>query len=149
VGKRRDRPSLRCATQYGLPSQRDTSEPPHIDRYTCEEYHIRRVRLSVLDFPFHFTQSPHSKNRATGVAFAPNLLFHRDDLTETRTVRATKLVIVCAGSLGTPGILERSGIGGKVILEGVGVEQRVDLPGVGENYQGPPSDKLSVIGARC
>jgi len=105
---------------------------------------------------FHILTGIHVKNitfddktRATGVAFAPNPLFHRDDLIETRTVRATKLVVVCAGSLGTPGILERSGIGGKDILEGVGVKQRVDLPGVGGNYQGPPNDKLSVIGARC
>jgi alcohol oxidase len=61
-----------------------------------------------------------------------------------RVVRGTKLVIVSSGSLGTPGILERSGIGSKEILDGVGVKQRVDLPGVGENYQGPPRDELSV-----
>jgi alcohol oxidase len=73
-------------------------------------------------------------NRATGVAFTFNPLFHPDGPTETRTVRGTKLVVLCAGSFGTPGILERSGIGGKAILEGVGVKQRVDLPGVGENY---------------
>jgi alcohol oxidase len=46
-------------------------------------------------------------------------------------------VVVSAGAFGTPGILERSGIGRKDVLEGVGVQQRVDLPGVGENYQGP------------
>jgi alcohol oxidase len=45
--------------------------------------------------------------------------------------------VLSAGSFGTPGILERSGIGAKAVLEGVGVKQRVDLPGVGENYQGP------------
>ena len=55
-------------------------------------------------------------------------------------MRGTKFVVVSAGALGTPGILERSGIGGKEVLEGVGVNQRVDLPGVGENYQGAPND---------
>jgi alcohol oxidase len=54
-----------------------------------------------------------------------------------RTMRGSSLVVISAGALGTPGILERSGIGGKEVLEGVGVKQRIDMPGVGENYQGP------------
>ena len=66
-----------------------------------------------------------------------NPLFHPDGPNETRTVRGTKLIVLCAGSFGTPGILERSEIGGKTVLEEVGVKQRLDLPGVGENYQNP------------
>jgi hypothetical protein len=81
-----------------------------------------------------------SENCATGVTYVLNPLFHPDGPTETRAVRGTKLIVVSAGALGTPGILERSGIGGKEVLEGVGVNQRVDLPGVGENYQGAPND---------
>ena len=79
----------------------------------------------------------HSDNRVTGVAYTFNPLFYPDGPTETRTVHGTKLVVLSAGSFGTPGILERSGIGAKAILEGVGVKQRVDLPSIGENYQGP------------
>ena len=51
-------------------------------------------------------------------------------------MRGTKLVLISAGTFGSPGILERSGIGAKDVLERVGVKQRVDLPGVGKNYQG-------------
>ncbi|KAI0294579.1 alcohol oxidase [Russula brevipes] len=90
----------------------------------------------------HFVTGIHVKhvtfdgeNRATGIAFALNPLFHPDGPAETRTVRGTRLVVISAGSFGTPGILERSGIGGTDVLDGVGVKQRVDLPGVGENYQ--------------
>ncbi|KAH9055339.1 alcohol oxidase-like protein [Lactarius vividus] len=90
----------------------------------------------------HFLTGVHVKhitfddeNRATGVAYAFNPLFHPDGPGDTRTVRATKLVLVSAGAFGSPGILERSGIGAKDVLERVGVKQRVDLPGVGENYQ--------------
>ena len=72
----------------------------------------------------------------TGVAYALNPLLHHDGLRDTRTVRGTKLVLVSAGAFGSPGILERSGIGAKDVLENVGVKQRVDLPGVGKNYQG-------------
>ena len=45
-------------------------------------------------------------------------------------------MVLSAGSLGSPAILERSGIGAKDVLERVGVKQRVESPGVGENYQG-------------
>lgn len=51
-------------------------------------------------------------------------------------MRGTKLVLVSAGPFGSPGILERSGIGAKHVLEHAGVKSHVDLPGVGENYQG-------------
>ena len=92
-----------------------------------------------LYFQHGLIESQPRQSRATGVAFVLNLLFHPDGPTEIRTVRGTKLVVISSGSLGTPGILERSGIGAKDVLEGVAVKQRVDLPGVGENYQGPRS----------
>lgn len=53
-------------------------------------------------------------------------------------MRGTRLVLISAGTFGSPGILERSGIGAKDVLEYVGVKQRVNLPGVGKNYQGFP-----------
>lgn len=72
-----------------------------------------------------------------GVEYAANPIFQPDaDKTQLRTVRAKRLVVVSAGTFGSPGILERSGIGAKDVLAKAGVEQVVDLPGVGENYQG-------------
>jgi len=44
-------------------------------------------------------------------------------------------VILAAGALQSPQILENSGIGSKEILERHGVEAVVDNPGVGENLQ--------------
>ena len=55
---------------------------------------------------------------------------------EVSFVRARRLVVVAAGSLSSPNILERSGIGAKDVLEKAGIKQVVDLPEVGENYQG-------------
>ncbi|ORY04581.1 GMC oxidoreductase-domain-containing protein [Clohesyomyces aquaticus] len=52
-----------------------------------------------------------------------------------RTIRTRKMVIVSSGALGTPSILERSGVGNPEILRKAGVDVVVDLPGVGENYQ--------------
>jgi len=49
--------------------------------------------------------------------------------------RAKREVILAAGALRTPGLLERSGIGATELLEQVGIVTRIDLPGVGNNLQ--------------
>ncbi|KAK1993825.1 GMC oxidoreductase [Colletotrichum falcatum] len=44
-------------------------------------------------------------------------------------------VILSAGSIQSPGLLELSGIGQSAVLKAAGVAPVIDLPGVGENYQ--------------
>jgi len=50
-------------------------------------------------------------------------------------VRAHKEVILSAGSIGSPQILELSGIGNSELLSAAGVKPLVELKGVGENLQ--------------
>lgn len=50
-------------------------------------------------------------------------------------VHANKEVILSAGSIGSPHLLQLSGIGEKSTLEKAGIECLHDLPGVGENLQ--------------
>ncbi|KAJ8098155.1 hypothetical protein POJ06DRAFT_146011 [Lipomyces tetrasporus] len=50
-------------------------------------------------------------------------------------VKATSEVILCAGVVKSPTLLELSGIGSRSILEAYGVETLVDNKGVGENLQ--------------
>ena len=50
-------------------------------------------------------------------------------------VSANKEVILSAGSIGSPHLLQLSGIGAKNTLENAGIECLHDLPGVGENLQ--------------
>ena len=52
-----------------------------------------------------------------------------------KVVRAKKLVVITAGALGTPQILERSGVGNSKILTALDIPVVSDVPGVGENYQ--------------
>lgn len=52
-----------------------------------------------------------------------------------RTVRAGLEVVVSAGAIHTPQILQRSGVGEASFLEGAGIDVVVDLPGVGWNFQ--------------
>ncbi|KAM5343757.1 hypothetical protein ACJ41O_012294 [Fusarium nematophilum] len=56
-------------------------------------------------------------------------------LEDGSTIRARKEVILSAGSIQSPGLLELSGIGQAAVLAKAGVKQLLNLPGVGENYQ--------------
>ncbi|KAF9012816.1 alcohol oxidase, partial [Hymenopellis radicata] len=78
------------------------------------------TEVSVLKINFEGT-------RATGVTVQQN--------DKTFTVNASKEVVVSAGSLHTPQILELSGVGNASILEPLGIKSIVNLPGVGENLQ--------------
>lgn len=50
-------------------------------------------------------------------------------------VRARREVILCAGAVGSPLLLQRSGIGPRDLLERLGIGVRHELPGVGGNLQ--------------
>ncbi|MBL0253173.1 MAG: GMC family oxidoreductase N-terminal domain-containing protein [Polaromonas sp.] len=54
---------------------------------------------------------------------------------ELVTVQCRSEVILCAGSIGSPQILQLSGIGPGAVLQGKGIDVVHDLPGVGENLQ--------------
>jgi len=52
-----------------------------------------------------------------------------------RQPRAAQEVVLCAGAVGTPQILQLSGLGPGALLHEHGIEVRRELPGVGENLQ--------------
>ena len=70
---------------------------------------------------------------ASGVIYRPNPKFQQGDLAET-FVAARKMVIVSCGAIGTPLVLERSGIGKSDVLARAGVAQVVANGGVGMSY---------------
>jgi choline dehydrogenase len=51
------------------------------------------------------------------------------------TVQARQEVVLSAGAVGSPQILQLSGIGPAEVLQAQGIEVKVDLPGVGANLQ--------------
>jgi choline dehydrogenase len=65
--------------------------------------------------------------RAVGVAYAQDGRFKK--------VRAHREVILCAGAIRSPQLLELSGIGRREVLQRLGLEVVAALPGVGENLQ--------------
>ncbi|VWX58779.1 Alcohol dehydrogenase (acceptor) [Burkholderiales bacterium 8X] len=74
-----------------------------------------------------FDDAPEGRQRCTGVRVW--------DGQEMVDAHATREVILCGGSIGSPQILQLSGIGPAALLQGHGIEVRVDAPGVGANLQ--------------
>ncbi|KAG9122864.1 hypothetical protein FRC07_000574 [Ceratobasidium sp. 392] len=68
----------------------------------------------------------------TGAAIATGVEFTNG--TSTQVLNASN-VIVSAGTLNTPKVLELSGIGDPAILHDLGVAVKLNLPGVGKNLQ--------------
>lgn len=54
---------------------------------------------------------------------------------KSQLVRARREVVLAAGAIGSPVLLERSGIGAAEVLAAAGIPIRHELPGVGENLQ--------------
>lgn len=66
---------------------------------------------------------------------APTVQFRPVAGGEVKTIRPKREVILSAGAIHTPQILQRSGIASAEYLEGAGIEVVEDLPGVGQNFQ--------------
>lgn len=73
----------------------------------------------------------------------------------TITVKANQEIILCAGWLHTPQVLQRSGLGPRALLQQAGINVLVDLPGVGANLQDHPAIsmayncELDILSHRC
>ncbi|ABZ75626.1 choline dehydrogenase [Shewanella halifaxensis HAW-EB4] len=74
-----------------------------------------------------FSSKPGEANKVVGVRF--------ERKGKMREANASKEVILSAGSIGSPHILQLSGIGASDTLAKAGIEQVHELPGVGENLQ--------------
>ena len=83
----------------------------------------------------HATRIVFDGQRAVGVRYAKGA-----SLATARVVTARREVIVCAGALNTPKLLQLSGVGPVALLQSLGVPVVRDLPGVGANL----SDHFSV-----
>ena len=91
---------------------------------------MQRPNLTVLTHVMSrkvITEQIDNQINATGVEFEHKGQIH--------TINAYREVISAAGSVGSPQLLQLSGIGPAQVLQKAGVEVVKDLPGVGENLQ--------------
>ncbi len=87
----------------------------------------RHANLNLL-LRHHVERIDFDGNRATGITI------RRDDNTRAK-LTARREVILCAGAINTPHLLQLSGIGNGETLRVAGIDTRHHLPGVGENLQ--------------
>ncbi|GAB7366759.1 hypothetical protein MBLNU230_g0713t1 [Neophaeotheca triangularis] len=99
--------------------------PDYLDRAECNVDLLLSTQVAKVQL-----ERDHPKPAAKGVI-----------LTDGTAIRARKEVILAAGSVQSPQLLELSGIGSKEVLSAAGIEQVVDLPGVGNNLQ----DHLRIV----
>jgi choline dehydrogenase-like flavoprotein len=84
-----------------------------------------------------------AKHQVTEIMFDKNLgatgvkATNRDNEHQV-TFKASKEVVLAAGAIFTPQILQLSGIGPKKVLAAAGVKTKLDLPAVGSNFQDHP-----------
>jgi choline dehydrogenase len=91
--------------------------------------------------------------RATRVNFdgktATGVTYTDDEAKTTKTVTATREVILCGGAINTPRLLQVSGVGDPAHLKSIGVEVIQALSGVGQNLRDhfTPRTVVKVAGA--
>ncbi|KAI1101644.1 putative GMC oxidoreductase [Jackrogersella minutella] len=78
---------------------------------------------------------------ATGVVFRQKT----GNATTYTTVKANREVILSAGAIHSPQLLQLSGLGPRKLLESAGINTTVDLPGVGQNFQDHPMMFMSIV----
>ncbi|KAF2182124.1 GMC oxidoreductase [Zopfia rhizophila CBS 207.26] len=114
-----------------------TLNPKDETRSYSRTAHYDRVIQSRPNYHLLTNNAGHKivieEGRGVGVTF-----IHRESL-EVKTVKATKEVILAAGSIHSPQILQLSGIGSRVSLRRLGIEPIYHLPGVGQNFQDHPT----------
>lgn len=108
---------------------RSFAKTGHYDNVKRANYHLvtqSKVTKIVLD-----------GTTATGVSFVPAPARGQPGNTAApvTTVTARKEVILAAGGVHSPQVLQVSGIGPKKVLSSAGIDTIVDLPGVGQNFQ--------------
>ncbi|KAJ4364088.1 hypothetical protein N0V83_009543 [Neocucurbitaria cava] len=87
------------------------------------------VKTTATKILFNDSKNP---TMATGVEITDNTSG------KTSTVLAKKEVVLAAGAIQTPKLLQLSGIGPKSVLKAAGVKVRVELDAVGSNFQDHP-----------
>jgi choline dehydrogenase-like flavoprotein len=121
-------PDYNGETQEGFGYYQVTQK--HGRRWSAADAYLRRAesrRNLAIRTGAHVTRLILDGRKVTGVEYDQNGQRHR--------VQARREVIVAAGAVQTPQILELSGIGDPLHLAGVGIETHHALAGVGNNYR--------------
>ncbi|TCD60832.1 hypothetical protein EIP91_009421 [Steccherinum ochraceum] len=98
-------------------------------------YNLEDNRNLVVKSGYIVKRVVFEETRAVGIEYLPDARFRPDEPLSVTTAFASRQVIISAGSMGSPLILERSGLGGEKLLKQLGIPVVADLSGVGERYE--------------
>ncbi|KAI0112860.1 putative GMC oxidoreductase [Daldinia grandis] len=118
-------------------------DPKKVQRSYARTGHydgINRTNYDVVT-QSHVTKVLLQEGTATGVIFRQK----NGNATTLTTVKANREVILSAGAIHSPQLLQRSGIGPGKLLASAGLNTTVDLPGVGQNFQDHPMLLMSIV----
>ncbi|KAL5613372.1 hypothetical protein FOVSG1_002435 [Fusarium oxysporum f. sp. vasinfectum] len=117
-------------------------QPDNQTRFDAREAHFnsasRRYHLhiatnqTVTQLVLDSNSAHNSSRRVMGVEFAPR------NKSKARSISCIRQVIVSAGAIFTPTLLQVSGIGPSDVLKSLDILVKIDLPGVGCNLQDHP-----------
>jgi len=105
---------------------RSYARTAHYDRVTSRSNYHLLINTAVRRVVFE-------NKRAAGIECISR------QTNQVSTILASKEVILAAGAVNSPKILQLSGIGPDNLLKRLGIKTVVDLPGVGENFQDHPT----------
>lgn len=129
------RPGVYWFPQFMDPTSvtRSFARTGHYDHITRSNYQliagskVRKIRVEG--------------NTATGVEFVSA---RANSTNSTVLVTARKEVILAAGAIHSPQVLQRSGIGPRKLLTAANITTVVDLAGVGQNFQDHPMVQMFI-----
>ncbi|KAH8647825.1 hypothetical protein BX600DRAFT_484413 [Xylariales sp. PMI_506] len=117
-----------AASLHPKTRERSHAGNAYFSETVAQRPNLRVVTEALVEKILFTEQAGADKIRATGVTFVG-----KDRI--SRSVSATKEVILAAGVVKTPQLLELSGIGSKEVLAKHGIDCLLDNPNVGENLQ--------------
>ncbi|KAF2876397.1 choline dehydrogenase [Massariosphaeria phaeospora] len=123
---------------FWLPSSQDPktqtrsySRTAHYDGVAHRRNYHLLVGHKVTDLLLGEPSGEEAQHEAQGVRIQP---VDGKNISSV-AVHSVREVILAAGTIHTPGILQRSGIGPKDVLTAANISMKVELPGVGQNFQ--------------
>jgi choline dehydrogenase len=131
---------VKAAAQAGIPKVRDFNRGNNEGAGYCEVTQRRGVRVTSASAFLHpvagrpnlkVVTGAHTKRVVIEGRRAVGVEFWQGDA--VRSAQATGEVILASGAIGSPQLLQLSGVGPGALLREHGIEVRHELPGVGEN----------------
>lgn len=140
----------RVGSAVGGFNQLTTVDPKAVTRsYSASAFYApnkNRKNLSVLTDAL-VSKINFNKNGSTGEVSAAGVNFIVGE--RNYSVKTNKEVIICAGVIQSPQILELSGVGSKELLQKYNIDVVIDNPAVGENLQDHTATPFSWVREPC